>query len=164
MGLPELDIRGITKKHTGHTLEGQRFGQLLRGYRERAGLSQRRLASVLRVDESTIARIEAGTRKPFRDISLYQHFLEVPGFNREEVKNLLSAEDALGKIMDLLFGEKKRPTPVPTRVDKGGVHIDFSVDGTRAHLNSEEERAVSEILKQYLYLCLSDFLRHRADV
>jgi transcriptional regulator with XRE-family HTH domain len=71
-----------------------RFGKLLQAFRKREGLSQPKLAAYLQIDDSTINRIEGGTRKPPRDPGFYQRLREVPGFTDTDIARLLSTEDA----------------------------------------------------------------------
>src|SRR5437667_227400 len=68
----------------------QRFGAVFRAYRVKLGLSQRRMAALLEVAESTVARIEAGTRKPPRQHSFYERLRAVPGLSEADVAALLS--------------------------------------------------------------------------
>lgn len=46
------------------------FAELLRWYRERTGVSQARLARLVRVDHSYVSRLERGERRPSRDLIL----------------------------------------------------------------------------------------------
>lgn len=50
--------------HTAHTPAAPGFGQALRTYRLRAGLSQKRLAHFARLECSYVSRLESGTRHP----------------------------------------------------------------------------------------------------
>ncbi len=70
------------------------FGELFRDLRTRGKLSQRKVAGVLGLAESTIARIEAGTRKPPRDASFYEGLRNIPGFTEPEIAALLRTGNA----------------------------------------------------------------------
>src|SRR5918992_4610281 len=76
------------------TTSTTKFGKLLQAFRKREGLSQLKLAALLGIDDSTVNRIEAGTRKPPRDPRFYQKLREVPGFTDNDIARLMSTEDA----------------------------------------------------------------------
>ena len=64
-------------------------GELLKEFRTRLGLSQRKLAGKSGVDESTIARIEIGASKLLNKISFFEGLRSIDGLNESEISNLL---------------------------------------------------------------------------
>jgi ribosome-binding protein aMBF1 (putative translation factor) len=68
---------------------GDQFGKLLRDFRERAGLSQGTLASLLKEKVSKIKDLEAGKREPPREAQFYQRLRKVPGFTDSDIARLL---------------------------------------------------------------------------
>jgi transcriptional regulator with XRE-family HTH domain len=72
------------------------FGQLLAYYRQRAGISQSRLARMIHVDHSFVSRLEHGTRGPSRETVLaIARALNLSDQERDEL--LLSARYAPGE-------------------------------------------------------------------
>jgi transcriptional regulator with XRE-family HTH domain/DNA-binding transcriptional MerR regulator len=64
------------------------FGTLLREFRERAGLDQSQLGSLLKVSDLLIQKLEGGKRKPPRDLLFYYQLWDVPGFNEADITRL----------------------------------------------------------------------------
>jgi len=64
----------------------QRFARILRLLREREGFNQRRLAIIVGIDESTIFKIENGTRRP--PDKLLMALPQIPGFDNNDIKLL----------------------------------------------------------------------------
>ena len=58
---------------------GHGFADLLRHYRERAGLSQVRLAQLVGIDHSYLSRLESGRRHPTRGVVLLSALTQVVG-------------------------------------------------------------------------------------
>ncbi len=93
------------------------FGQLLKGFRERRGVSQSKLAERADFDHSYVSRLESGSRMPTRDavdrlgmaLGLTQAELDAllaaAGFLPRDVTNLLSNEPVIGEVLDLLQDE-----------------------------------------------------------
>ena len=69
------------------------FGNILKSYRERAGLSQTELAEQAGLSGSTISRIESGERNPLRRRSQVMALVKALGLNQAETDSLLSAAD-----------------------------------------------------------------------
>lgn len=69
------------------------FGQLLKTWRERAGLSQNDLAIHAGLHVSTISRVEKGERGPLRKRSQVMALAKALGLKQDEVDILLSAAD-----------------------------------------------------------------------
>ncbi len=86
-GLKQLDLNESNLIPQGP----QGFGQILESYRKREGFSRRKLAGFLQVDETTLAKIEAGTRKPPRDQVFYELLSKVPNFSEEDVRLILAS-------------------------------------------------------------------------
>ncbi|HEY8445803.1 MAG TPA: helix-turn-helix transcriptional regulator [Thermomicrobiales bacterium] len=96
---------------------GSQFGALLKGFRERRGVSQSKLAERANFDHSYVSRLESGSRMPTRDavdrlgmaLGLSQAELDAlraaAGFLPRDVTNLLSNEPVIGEVLDLLQDE-----------------------------------------------------------
>jgi len=106
-----------------------KFGNLLRAFRKREGLSQTKLAAHLGVDDSTINRIEAGTRKPPRDPRFYQKLREVPGFTEEDIVRLLATENAPPWLAEIRHGATPEPISAhPRQIIKEGYRVTIIVE------------------------------------
>ena len=84
-----------------------RFGQLLREYRRRSGLSQKALAEKIGYHPSYINRLERGTRTPPRQYGTIQDLATALGLTQEETNALLTAAGL----------EPVLPTHIPAEVD-----------------------------------------------
>lgn len=73
-------------------MTGHGFSDLLREFRERAGLSQSRLARLARIDHSYVSRLEGGRRAPERAVVL--RLAEALGLDPTERDRLLVAAGA----------------------------------------------------------------------
>ncbi len=93
------------------------FGKLLKTFRERHGVSQSKLAERADFDHSYVSRLESGARMPTReavdrlgqamsleDVQL-DSLLASAGFLPRDVSSLLSAEPALGEVLEMLQDE-----------------------------------------------------------
>lgn len=69
------------------------FGNILKGYRERAGLAQSELALQAGLSGSTISRVESGERNPLRKRSQVMALVKALGLTQAETDSLLSAAD-----------------------------------------------------------------------
>ena len=93
------------------------FGALLKGFREKRGVSQSKLAEKADFDHSYVSRLESGARMPTRDavdrlgraLGLSQAELDAllaaAGFLPRDVTSLLSNEPVIGEVLDLLQDE-----------------------------------------------------------
>jgi transcriptional regulator with XRE-family HTH domain len=93
------------------------FGNLLKGMREKRGVSQSKLAERAEFDHSYVSRLESGARMPTRDaverlaeaLNLEQSQLDTmlagAGFLPRDVTSLLSNEPVIGEVLDLLQDE-----------------------------------------------------------
>lgn len=106
-----------------------RFGKLLQAFRKRVGLSQPKLAAYLQVDDSTINRIEAGTRKPPRDPRFYERLKEIPGFTETDIAQLMGTEDAPPWLAVIRHGTTPEPISAhPRQIIKEGYRVTITVD------------------------------------
>ena len=93
------------------------FGKLLKTLREQHGVSQSKLAERADFDHSYVSRLESGARMPTReavdrlgqamsleDVQL-DSLLASAGFLPRDVSSLLSAEPALGEVLEMLQDE-----------------------------------------------------------
>jgi transcriptional regulator with XRE-family HTH domain len=93
------------------------FGNLLKSLREKAGVSQSKLAERAGFDHSYVSRLESGARMPTReavdrlgeamqlDASALDMLRAAAGFLPRDVSSLLSAEPALGQVLEMLQDE-----------------------------------------------------------
>ena len=96
---------------------GLEFGHLLKGLREKRGVSQSKLAERAEFDHSYVSRLESGARMPTRDaverlaeaLNLEQSQLDAmlagAGFLPRDVTSLLSNEPVVGEVLDFLQDE-----------------------------------------------------------
>jgi transcriptional regulator with XRE-family HTH domain len=108
------------------TMGGTDFGNLLKSLRETNGVSQSKLAERADFDHSYVSRLESGARMPTREavdrlgtaMNLEQasldYLLASAGFLPKDVSSLLSAEPALGQVLEMLQDET-----VPTEYREG---------------------------------------------
>lgn len=93
------------------------FGKLLKTLREQHAISQSKLAERADFDHSYVSRLESGARMPTReavdrlgeamsleDVQL-DSLLASAGFLPRDVSSLLSAEPALGEVLEMLQDE-----------------------------------------------------------
>ncbi len=98
-------------------MSGTDFGNLLKSLREKHGVSQSKLAERADFDHSYVSRLESGARMPTREavdrlgmaMNLEQGSLDMllasAGFLPKDVTSLLSAEPALGEVLEMLQDE-----------------------------------------------------------
>ncbi len=99
------------------------FSQLLKQYRESAGVSQSRLAELAEFDHSYVSRLESGSRMPTREavgkladaLALKNGerdmLLAAAGYMPQRVESLLAGEPVLTDVLHLL-----QNTEVPDQV------------------------------------------------
>ncbi len=153
-----------TKAVTNAGDAGATFGRLLRRQRERVGLSQRALAAQLGVAESTIARIEAGTRKPPRENSFYDRLREVREFTESDVEALLNSGDApRWRYNDSSAnGAGEGNDPIADVASTQGLHVEFRLHPTaELEFTEDDLDRVREILRQEMEMCLNDLVKRR---
>ena len=84
------------------------FGNLLRDFRTRSGLSQRALAQEADIDTSYISRLESGGRE-FTSRSLALKLAEIMGLEEEEIDLwLISAGYISPRMQDIASGSISR--------------------------------------------------------
>jgi transcriptional regulator with XRE-family HTH domain len=140
-----------------------RFGKLLRDLRKREEMSQIKLASLLGVDDSTINKMESGSRRPPREPKFYERLREVPGFSESDITLLLeAAEYAPAWLSDLNQGKAARKKkPQPQTVDKLGVTVDFTVKAKAIDVSDEDLNLLSELLKKDVEAFVELYLKHK---
>jgi transcriptional regulator with XRE-family HTH domain len=122
-----------------------RFGKLLQAIRKRVGLSQSKLAAYLNIDDSTITRMEAGTRKPPRDPGFFDKLRQVPGFTETDIAQLLSTEDSPRWLAVIRHGTTPEPiTAHPRQIIKEGYRVTVTVDVDPTGLSEEEVKKSKE--------------------
>jgi transcriptional regulator with XRE-family HTH domain len=142
-------------------LTEEKFATLFHEKRIREGLSQRKVASILQVDESTIARLEAGTRKPPRDPEFYARLRDIPGFTDEDVVGLLHAEDTPRWVAELQHMPNPKPvTSEPQEVAVAGIKATFTLEVDENRFPPEKIEYVGEMIKRDINLCIRDFINH----
>jgi transcriptional regulator with XRE-family HTH domain len=107
-------------------LSGGLFAPVLREFRDRARLSQSRLAEAASFDHSYVSRLESGTRMPTREavlklaaaMGLDEHdrdaLLASAGFMPGRIESLLAGEPVLSEALGLL---QNRAIPAEVRDD-----------------------------------------------
>jgi transcriptional regulator with XRE-family HTH domain len=142
--------------------EANEFGQAFKAFRTRERLTQRQCARILKVDESTIARLEAGTRRPPREVNFYERLRELPGITVSDIAALLSTDDApqwLVAERDSHDGRRDR-LPMPVVASVPGVRVPFHLEVEPGLLEDERElNRLQEVIKQDIESCLEDYLR-----
>jgi transcriptional regulator with XRE-family HTH domain len=98
-------------------MSGTDFGNLLKSLREKNGVSQSKLAERAYFDHSYVSRLESGARMPTREAvdrlgtamnlnpGELDALLASAGFLPKDVSSLLSAEPALGEVLEVLQDE-----------------------------------------------------------
>ncbi len=93
---------------------GELFGAALKRYREERRVSQSKLAERAGFDHSYVSRLESGARTPTRDAVLqlatalaldpssHDALLAAAGFLPREVSSLLSTEQQITEVLDVL--------------------------------------------------------------
>ncbi len=159
----------IVRSETSAYPHTRGFGQLLKEYRERIGLSQRKLASILGVDESTIARVEVGTRKPPREPEFYERLREIPGITEHEIAALLQTDKLATTLAEgLLRGgwQPKNPNNTDemdrrsTLAQGPGLQVNMEVQADPG-LNDKELETLKEVTRGIVEMVLKDFVRIR---
>ncbi len=162
-GFPNVHKSCQSERKEGRALNvspaARRFGQLLKDYRKNLGLSQRSLAAFLEVDESTIARMEAGTRKPPRSVGFYEKLRQVPGLTEEEIQTLLQTSDAPRWLVpERGAAEETEQAGIRSRVAsvEGGpkIRLIYEPDPTGIKLTDEELEVLKEIVAEDVELFL----------
>jgi transcriptional regulator with XRE-family HTH domain len=135
-----------------------RFGKLLRDYRRRENLSQIKLGSYLNVDDSTINKLEAGSRKPPRDPEFYGRLREVPGFTESDITLLLQAAEYAPEWLPAFNkGQGIRTAPsYQQSISKLGVTVNFNIEAATTNLTDEDV----EELKALFAKDVQSFLEH----
>jgi transcriptional regulator with XRE-family HTH domain len=140
------------------------FGKLLREIRKRAGLTQQALADKVRVDDSSISKMEGGEFLPVRKVAV--GLADALGLKGKDAKNkfllaagVLSEEDVKGFELVEVGGDQKlrrrrsgalasdpieRQTPDSQRVEDTTVGQD--IDDVLEGLSQEELKEFREIL------------------
>jgi transcriptional regulator with XRE-family HTH domain len=146
------------------TANSNKFATLFRSFRIREGLSQRKVASVLEVDESTIARLEAGTRKPPRDPEFYARLRDIPGFTDEDVVDLLHTEDTPRWVIALQDRSNPKPpvTSEPQEVAVAGVKAKFTLEADESRFSPDKIEYIGDMIRRDIDLCIRDFINHDA--
>jgi transcriptional regulator with XRE-family HTH domain len=147
-----------------------KFGKLLQAFRKRERLSQLKLALYLGVDDSTINRIEAGTRKPPRNPDFYQKLREVPGFTDNDIALLMSTEDSPPWLAEIRH--RTTPAPIssqPRQVIKARYRVTVTVEVDPTGLSEEEAKPLKEkvdylggLVEKDAEWLLEDFISHEA--
>lgn len=96
----------------------KKFGELLKEYREKAGLSQYELSDLVKIHPSHISRLERGERKP--RVRNVMRFINALNLNEEEIKKLLTAAGYSPEIHETLvfhspFGGEEIDLEIPER-------------------------------------------------
>ena len=141
------------------------FGLLFKSYREELGHSQRKLARLLDVDESTIARIETGTRKPPRKVEFYERLRKVPGLTEAKIASLLETDDAPRWLVAQRDTVAKEDTAVRSAIASGSgvrVSIVLQANNSELALTDKELDTLKNLVKEDVEQVLANFFERRA--
>lgn len=120
------------------------YSQLLRRFRSDSGLTQRGLADLAGVPQSSIAEIESGRREP--SLSLFSRIVEAAGCEVQvqivepRRRGVVAAARA---ISERLFGEKYDGLPAAIRWD-GALRAGIDLQDTLRKASPEEFRLLSD--------------------
>jgi len=140
---------------------GISFGLKLRALRKRLKLSQRQVAAHTVVDESTIARIESGTRKPPRDVAFYDRLREIPGLTEDDYNDLIGTDNAPRWLDHNPKAALATQAARTALVSVGGLHVASQVYADPDVASETDLGVVAKILQAYQPLMLEEFLAHR---
>ena len=133
------------------------FGDLLKSYRQREHLSQRKAARMLGVDESTVAKLEAGSRKPPIHRSFYENLRDLPGMTRTEIGALLRTENA--PLWLAAESDREEPAPKFNVARVGDIRAVITLESST--LPPEDLDDMREIIARTVTLTLRDVLRRK---
>lgn len=146
------------------------FGQLLKRYRIDLGLSQRRLAEILGVDGSMIARIESGDREPPKRPEFYARLRDVPGLAEAEVTALMAAEGAPAEAWrDLVdsganaAADRSVPRARLGVASHEGIRVALHLEADANELDEDEIDGLRQVMTAEMELFLRQFLRSRQE-
>jgi transcriptional regulator with XRE-family HTH domain/DNA-binding transcriptional MerR regulator len=137
------------------------FGSLLREFRERAGLDQSQLASLLEVSDLLIQKLEGGKRKPPHDLRFYHQLRRVPGFTGADITRLaiiarsnpewdykppLEPQAVRAGVLTQKFSKSRTSSPQRGRVEEAHVPLTTFVHTDTTGLATLLERSPSPIL------------------
>jgi transcriptional regulator with XRE-family HTH domain len=144
-----------------------RFGKLLRDFRKREGYSQIKLAAWLEVDDSTVNKLEAGSRRPPRDPKFYERLREVPGFTESDITLLLqAAEYAPAWLSEFNQGQGvRRETPQQQSIEELGVRFILTVEAETRNLTDEDVEELKTLAEKELKSFLHHYMlrKHERD-
>jgi transcriptional regulator with XRE-family HTH domain len=136
-----------------------RFGKLLRDLRRREKLSQIKLAALLGVDDSTINKLEAGSRKPPRDPKFYGRLREVPGFTESEITLLLQAAE----YAPAWLSQSTRDTTQQQTIEELGVTLNVTLQAATMNLNDDDVDELRGLVEKDLRSLLHHFMHRKYE-
>jgi len=140
------------------------FGELFRSYRDRESLSQRKAARILGVDESTVAKLEAGTRKPPRDVIFYERLRDLPGVTEAEIAALLKTHNAPKWLVAERGREDIVPAPKFSVAKVGNISAIINLEAPANIFPAEDLDDIREIVRRTVTLTLRNVLRQRGQI
>jgi transcriptional regulator with XRE-family HTH domain len=153
-------VAGEGQESALSSLDARRFGDRLRAFRNRQGISQRRLAQLLGVNESTISRIEGGSRRPPRSAEFYNRLRALPGLGNDEFEGLLRSSGVpYWPSGDRLRDESAWAVAVAAR---DGLVVEVRLHAGGSVRSDEDREQLLEMLRTDVQLCLRDYRRELA--
>jgi len=150
------------------TAAAQRFGALLRSYRERLNLTQREMAELIGTDYSTLSKWEHGKRKPPRGTAFYRS-LRNAGLSEAEIADLLRTDDAPPWLVPdrevaEVVEDRKQPFGDPIAVSAGGFHVRLEAFADPDVAQSGEAEVLEQLIRAQVTLTIHEFLRKKLSV
>lgn len=141
-------------------LAPKRFGVLLKSHREKAGLSQSTLASQFKIDDSTITKIEDGTRRPPTNPSFYDQLPKLLDLSKHQYAALLLTGNPPRWLVPHLYQDYEGISTQGT-VDIGPFSVNFRILMDPDMYKSEDLEVIEELTRYQLESTLSHFITDR---
>lgn len=140
------------------------FGRVFKQLRIRSGLSQNKVAAILEVDSSTIARLEAGTRKPPRAAGFYDRLKDLPGVLEYDLEMLLNTDQAPRWFADRRSEKLSSSKSLGTATDSASVgEVDVIFHLKSASSETAELDFLSKIIKYEISEILRDYIGRKVN-
>lgn len=140
------------------------FGDILDKAKTEDGkkLTQREAARVLAIDESTVARVLAGTRRPPRNISFYEGMRNLPGIEETDIAQLMLTKNApRWLVADESSPRQPEPVTFGTVARVPGVRAHITVSFDPRQYEFEDGQDIANMLRSTAQLSMRQFLRAR---
>jgi transcriptional regulator with XRE-family HTH domain len=145
------------------TPSATRFGKLLRDLRKRENYSQIKLAALLGVDDSTINKLEVGSRRPPREPKFYERLREVPGLSEADIALLLQAAEYAPAWLSEIKKDQGTELSVPELVEVIGIKVNFTIEADSSDLSEKDIKNLGGMIKNDVELLLEHYYRHKRE-